>query len=886
MRINHLRMKNFAPIYYSLDKGEIYLDYTSEAMRGKTIFIFIGKMGSCKTFLLGHHQPFATLGTLDTRNSEDMILPDKRGIKEIQYQDGDTIYDILHVFMPFKDTHSVKSYIKKNGVELNPNGNGNSFRAIVEAEFGLDQNYLKLFRIGANVTNLPDMSSAERKAFIASMLSDTETYVILYKRIGERVRSLNAQLNMLLGRLKAISDRTEEQLTKDLEAEEEFLNDAQSQYAAIAKEQYRIEGEMRAILGDRTKEQFETYVEEMKIIMNLDEHKVHDLEEKLANADDLPEPTEFAAKISSLRTKCEMRTAQILELSKLLDGHSSELTSVRDKLSVMASAEHVESLRRSYEELMSKRESYAKQLEHFTYTGTIGSIDHLVTEATILDGMISQLNQYDVESLREILSNPGKALLKAKNETARLLKERNRAQQEMSNLAYLGNYVPTHAMMRPPDCPTKDCPFFKYHPVTEKKNSAGTILDKRYLDYRNQISAIQAKIDHYEPYPIISARVKECMIQWRRMHAEMSDLDLILIDDIEGIITNPTQREWFNHSRANHIRELCALREKYYELTQQVSAMRDELSVYELSDRESLEKDRARLEELVSKESQDLTSLEAQNRDDQDTVDVMEEQYTTLTSMELLKLELKELTVKAEQSKNTYEKFRDQLEAVGTLENNMGVLSGRLINKRDEYNTYERSCNELKRKISDMQYTRNEYNRVKSQHALIKDIMDATSPKDGIPLAFVKLFLMDCKDAINDLISDVFADHVEIQDFHIPETGSDFFIPYRKNGKLISDVNKASQGERAIISLALAFALIRQASFTYNIMLLDEMDGPLYKEDRNKFITILMKQLRAIHAEQVFLVSHNNTFDGFNVGIIMTTDEVVDESALTSVIRV
>ena len=64
------------------------------------------------------------------------------------------------------------------------------------------------------------------------------------------------------------------------------------------------------------------------------------------------------------------------------------------------------------------------------------------------------------------------------------------------------------------------------------------------------------------------------------------------------------------------------------------------------------------------------------------------------------------------------------------------------------------------------------------------------------------------------------------------------------------------------------------------------MDGPLYREDRNKFIAILMKQLHAIRAEQVFLVSHNSTFDGYNVGVIMTTPEIVDESPLTAVIKI
>jgi hypothetical protein len=72
----------------------------------------------------------------------------------------------------------------------------------------------------------------------------------------------------------------------------------------------------------------------------------------------------------------------------------------------------------------------------------------------------------------------------------------------------------------------------------------------------------------------------------------------------------------------------------------------------------------------------------------------------------------------------------------------------------------------------------------------------------------------------------------------------------------------------------------------YNILLLDEMDGPLYISDREKFIAVLFKQIRAIGAEQIFLISHNNTFEGTSVNIIMTTEEHVDKSNLITIMRV
>ena len=100
MRILKLRLKNFAPLYYSLDRDEVTLDYTRPELKSKVIFIFVGKMGSCKTFLLGHHTPFATLGSLDARNNEDMVMPGKRGMKEITYSHRGHLYENRQVCIP------------------------------------------------------------------------------------------------------------------------------------------------------------------------------------------------------------------------------------------------------------------------------------------------------------------------------------------------------------------------------------------------------------------------------------------------------------------------------------------------------------------------------------------------------------------------------------------------------------------------------------------------------------------------------------------------------------------------------------------------------------------------------------------------------------------
>ena len=82
------------------------------------------------------------------------------------------------------------------------------------------------------------------------------------------------------------------------------------------------------------------------------------------------------------------------------------------------------------------------------------------------------------------------------------------------------------------------------------------------------------------------------------------------------------------------------------------------------------------------------------------------------------------------------------------------------------------------------------------------------------------------------------------------------------------DVKYTSQGELSFISIALSFALSSIVLARYNIMLMDEIDGPLDTENREKFIRILEKQIEKIDSEQSFLITHNAMFSSYPVDIV------------------
>ena len=133
MKITYALFENFLMLDSGLGKRKVELDFSNMP---NIINVIVGPMGSGKTTILSHLTPSAFVGTLDERNSDPIIIPNKNGLKKIIFLDGDTEYEINHKYIWTKDHHSVKSYISKNGVELNQNGNQGSFKEIVETELG------------------------------------------------------------------------------------------------------------------------------------------------------------------------------------------------------------------------------------------------------------------------------------------------------------------------------------------------------------------------------------------------------------------------------------------------------------------------------------------------------------------------------------------------------------------------------------------------------------------------------------------------------------------------------------------------------------------------------------------------------------------------------
>ena len=96
MWIKYIILENFKGIETGLGVHKLKIDFSK---RKNKICLFVAPNGSGKTTILSCLTPFATLGNLDIRDSDDIIIESKDGYKELVIMDGMNEYLIKHIYM-------------------------------------------------------------------------------------------------------------------------------------------------------------------------------------------------------------------------------------------------------------------------------------------------------------------------------------------------------------------------------------------------------------------------------------------------------------------------------------------------------------------------------------------------------------------------------------------------------------------------------------------------------------------------------------------------------------------------------------------------------------------------------------------------------------------
>ena len=843
MFIHLLELEHFDGIEATMHVQKITIDFSKQK---HGICLITGPNGKGKTVLLSQLNPFATLGNVDVRDDLDLIIEGKNGHKKIIIIDNGNEYEIDHFYTPTKTSHSIKSFIKKNGEELNPNGNVTSFKLIVKAELDIEQDYMKLVRLGNNVTNIISLRSSERKTFMSKLLEDANIYLKHFAKVGGDVTKLKALISHLSDKIRKTNIDNPEEAKELIASGESSLSKLTSELENITEKLNVVNFQLKDLPSDMEFEltQISLSLKKLKAYKNI---SVGELDEKKQN---------LQVVIAKKTARKEFLEEQIRSISDDINISARELAIAEENLDQLLSSVDTYGLK----DLIANLEARVAE-EKMTYsvmevqpTHHKEDIEELLVFLREKQELLTTTYEFGREPIQKVVS-----LIKEARDVTdycdKKLAQIALEQDDRDARRFVNRLLNKKPNMTIP----KDCPgnCIMTGVFSEMRRILKTSDDKKekskeFYDYM-KLAYLHIKS------VLVSFGTKEELFMRLPEYIQKMFLTNTILDHIARVEWIYDQKVLFNElsfitDYDNYLNDCDLLAEKKEELVKYTKDM-------PISSME------AEVSSLTSK----LDSLKSRKKTLIDEFDSISEE---------IRRNEKELSDIIDIS-SIVRKKDEFLKTQSELEMKCGKRR-ELLRDRDEFNRRKAYLDADIKRITDaitsMTFNLKQYKslmkELKSYQEIYDDmvlIRESLSSNTGIPLVFIDIYLAEAKETVNDLMYEIYKGSMEIDRFNIK--AEEFTIPFIKDGKVVDDIKYASQGEQSFFLIALSFAISYRSMSRYNIMLLDELDSVLDESNRSGFISIVEKLRTIIHAEQTFVISHNNMFSMYPVDYISVVDK-------------
>lgn len=882
MRINYLRIKNFANILSATGKHDIEIDFPDN---GKKVFLIVGENGSGKSSIMDQLHPFIENST--TRSFRDLLIPSGKGddtleaYKEIHIVKDHDIYVIKH----FIDHRSrVKSFIALNNKELNPNGNVGSFKEVVEEELYVTLDFMKLLSLGTNSRTFIKMSATERKKFISDIMQEVDFYNQAFKIVSEKARFSKRLMNNVASDMQKNEVSGGEHRLSELESELNERERTRDKYLAMYSE-YRTLFTQNAPKGV---DYLENYV--MDLTNRLNElGKELSLPEK-PKEKIVEELTKQKERLHKIDKEIIMKESSRDTMLNTVDDNNKEIKRLEGDIRRVSSNREEGALKKTIQTIKEMVERYEEEYGVDAITYTSSDLMDSLQLAKRIDELVDNVYGFNNDRRREVCEHwlRGQHIEIEQSyiqELRQLERERLQVEAMQSDVIRAQEKLagqPTPILFHNGNI--HDCPFEKFYldvigeKVDEKTKtdklmsisreiedveeglavnstlsgiamllSANSLLIQQvphqYLDMKNIISAILAKDTFYNE-EIITSQINR-------------------VDKYNEYLTNKDKLKELGEElktltkEKDYIRMLLqpkAEREKENEvLGEKITGINDALS--------DLYKTKEKLTKITEKLASDIRIIEHH----QNVID------------------------EKEQVAKKLEKFSDHLEKARTNEKAMKNSHDALNRENYLIEQLRYNLSQVRRKVENYKILNEKKKELLEEFEASQLVRRALSSTDGdgIPLVYIQIYMAQTLSDINNILDIVYDGKMTVPRFDIGDR--EFNIPYINNGVEISDVNQCSQGEEAFMSIAISFAFVSrsmEAVDSFNIPRFDEVDGPLDTYKRERFLDIINLQIDKIDAEQIFIISHNRAFDGYPVNVVELTKGIIDDYTNKTVIEI
>lgn len=883
MRITRLYLKNFIGIKNGMDRDEIEIRFPDN---GNHIVMFNGKNGSGKSTIMSQLTPFKD--SFDDRKG--VIVPGAEGIKEIDIEHDGHEYKIQHRY-----STPPASFIQKDGVELNTNGGVRTFEDIVKTEFGLDKEYFKVGKIGSNTTNFIQFTPTQRKTYIANFVEAVQKFLDAFAIVNKKAKANDDRIERLGSELQKIDDATT--LAEKIKAN----SDAYAEYDKAVSAANTLIGQYDASIA-ASKE----IVDSIDFIS--DKAKLAEINGKLAKNAEVS--AKFKTQYSgiakeNLKPALEKARADLSAMkSDQAKNDSAKLaaaTAEVDAENALAKANahltgktviDLESLSATIADLKKKKADGEALFSNDQLTKVIKgkyavAQSHLDMFSSFMKTILNDyagLNSSEAFGARNAEMFFGSDFSPLYNSRTAAIRERAQRIRESidsktNERASMSSNIGKLDILskRPAECHIDSCPF---------------IADAlRYSDLPDRLKSIDDELERLKAESKSDEEEAEKLIEVQRLYSEVAQAfnSMKHKENIAYAYFRSKHGGIAEFTKLPKTRLEAEYRTAKSEIEQAISAVVDyndattKLSVAE-----------AQYERAMSSEqSRVYFEQEAAN-----AKVALANAKTLVASTQLTESDLAAKISAKEAEIKDYADFSASLEDGGRLESekaeveseialyekNSKIISSLGIQREAQSKAAANAAKaraDVMDAITKLKADEITLNKLQSDLAALKATFADTSlvkksldPKSGIPLVFVQSYLEGTESVANELLKIAYGGKFEIK--FVADAGN-FFIQVRCGGNVIEDIKYASQGEIAMTTISISLALIERSMGKFDIMYLDEIDGPLDRANRESFINIINKQIEKLGLQQIFVISHNNAFDSCDMNMVLLPGNAVDK---------
>ena len=887
MRFTSIYLLNYIGIYNGMGLNEIHIDMTRCRNR---ITIIKGDNGSGKSTLSKAMSVFP--------DPNESFIPGLPAKKEIVLLDGNTIYRLLfiHGIKSNGTRDTTKAYITKtfNGqsIELNENGNVSSYKDILYDELKLDSNFVALSQLSNDNRGLADMKPAERKRFVNSIISSLETYNGIYKTLSKRSSNLKSMTNAIVAKLSVIGDQT--LLTASLESLEERINSIQdskdSAVADLAREQSMI-----SILDPDGSIQLSSnsYLSELKELEK-ERAKISGIIDSLVQSNGIVLSDYQQGRQATTNRKNSLIIDNQIDrnsIDSLIREKESEATDLNARIQRLAKLQD----ECSYDDLVSRLDEYEQQADSIrmkfasagiTNIGSISKEEYILALESLKD-LLEYIKVFescsDYSIIEKITSEylishqtPSRHNIEAySSQVQSLSMEIEDIKREISVLSSRISILDSLSI-RPKSCNDDSCPFIKDAVILMKSNPT------ERLDYLNiRLQQLQDELDRVNS--ILAAEnlyndtVNKFSIIIREVIRNASILAKIdpLFSDTDQFFQRLIAGYSFDYMSVlyTHI-DMANLLDVYNSILRAISECKSNIKIYESKSEtiDSLHEEIARINASISSIIDRIDPIKDRVAKREQTIIHLQELEgvydTIISNSEKLKSVNDRISELNEKLKNNEQKRQSIQLSLSKIEG----LKARIVSMSKELAPLMKDRDSLVHKIRVWEDYTKEKDELQRNYEFIETLKYYSSPTTGIQLVFMELYMGKIIALANKLLSLLFGGQFVIQPFIINE--SEFRIPCLGSGYLNDDISSMSSSQIGMISMILSFSLLYHSSTKYNIIKLDEIDGPLDYNNRTYFMDVLNSIMDIMQTEQCIMISHNSELQVDNCDVILLRHDI------------